>query len=287
MEIRWIVDNALNFAPHGAVLALAVAAYAIFGRHWSMAIASLLIVVVAGAYIARSDALLAHAHECSSEPRLTVATFNVQAGAADLEAFAEFVEARDVDVIVLQEMTAIAAFRASSLQEAYPYSAASRPRWVEIVSKVPLESVGSFHVPAQSEARRIWRVTLSEPVATDLYFLHGMTPRSALHHGMRSDQFSVLEDVVGDASTPAIVLGDMNATVLDPSFSRMLRATGLQTAVDGRRDSSSWPSSIGLLGVRIDHVLQRGFEVCSVERGPSFGSDHRPVVVELAGREGD
>lgn len=287
MEIRWIVDNALNFAPHAAVLALAVAAYAIFGRHWSLAIASLLIVVVGGAYIARSDALLARAHECGNGPRLTVATFNIQAGAADLDAFVEFAEARDVDVIVFQEMNSIAAFRANSLHEAYPYSAASRPRWVEIVSKVPLESVGSFHVPAQSEARRVWRVTLTEPIATDLYFLHGMTPRSALHHGMRADQFSVLEEVVGDASTPAIVLGDMNATVLDPSFSAMLRATGLRTAVDGRRDSSSWPTGIGLLGIRIDHVLQRGFEVCSVERGPSFGSDHRPVVAELAATSSD
>ena len=29
---------------------------------------------------------------------------------------------------------------------------------------------------------------------------------------------------------------------LDPAFAGMLRATDLKTAVDGRRDSASWPS---------------------------------------------
>ncbi len=282
MEIRWVVDNALNFAPHAAVFALAVAAYAIFGRHWSLAIGSLLVVVVAGAYIARSDTLLAQAQECGPAPRLSVATFNVQAGGADLEAFARFVEERDVDIVVLQEMTPRASFGARALYDSYPFGAASQPRWIEILSRVPLESVESFHVPAQAEDRRIWRVALTEPFATDLYFLHGMTPRDALHHGIRGDQFAVLEGLLEGTSTPAIVAGDMNATVLDPAFSGLLRATDLQTAVDGRRDSASWPSGLGFLGVRIDHVLQRGFEVCAVDRGPSFGSDHRPVIVELA-----
>ena len=54
MELRWVIDNALNFAPHAAVIALALAAYAIFGRHWSLAVVSLLVVVVAGGSLGSS-----------------------------------------------------------------------------------------------------------------------------------------------------------------------------------------------------------------------------------------
>ncbi|MDA0351665.1 MAG: endonuclease/exonuclease/phosphatase family protein [Chloroflexi bacterium] len=282
MEVRWIVDNALNFAPHVAVLALAVVAYSVFGRHWSLAIVSMVVVVFAGAYIARSDALLARAHDCPATPRLRIATFNVQAGAADFDAFAQLVEEQDVQIVVLEEMTFNASFYASALYERYPYRVASSPRWIEVLSTVPLDSVGSFNVFGQSEARRIWRATLTEPFQTDLYFFHAMTSRSAFLHNIRSDQYAVLEEVLDQSPGPAIVVGDMNATVLDPSFGALLRSTGLRTGVDGRRDAASWPSGLGWLGLRIDHVLQRGFEVCDASRGSSFGSDHRPVIVELA-----
>ena len=281
MEVQWIVDNVLNFTPHIAVLALVIAAYAIFDRHWPVAIASLLIVAVGTGFIARSDALLVRAQECGVGTRVTIATFNVQNGRADLDAFARFIEAEDVDIVVLEEMSSLAIAGAGSLYEQFSYRASSRPRWVEILSKEPLEEVGSFHVPGQSKMRRIWRVTLTDPVATDLYFLHGMTPRSAIHREMRSNQFALVAELLGETSTPAIVVGDMNATILDPSFAAMLRATDLRSAVAGRADAPSWPVILGPFGVHIDHVLERGFEVCSVTYGSSFGSDHRPMVVEL------
>ena len=134
-----------------------------------------------------------------------------------------------------------------------------------------------------------------------------MTSRSAFLHNIRSDQYAVLEEVLDQSPGPAIVVGDMNATVLDPSFGALLRSTGLRTGVDGRRDVNAtvfsplfarfvWSTGLRVasgdqvpthfprerLGLRIDHVLQRGFEVCDASRGSSFGSDHRPVIVELA-----
>lgn len=282
MELRWLIDDALNFTPHLAVLGLAVVAYAIFGRHWPLAVLSLLLVVVAVGYVARSDALLVRAHECGPGARLKVATFNVAKGDADLEAIARFVEAENVDIVVLQELTAFPTGEAERLLERYPYRTFSNPRWLAIFSTTPFGSVEAFSVFMQSEARQVWRATVVEPFPADLYFLHGMKPDSALHHEMRSTQFARIEDLVGDASTATIVAGDFHATVLDPTFAGMLRRTGLRSAVDGRRDSPTWPAAIGPLGIRIDHVLERGFEVCAVERGPSFGSDHRVLIVELA-----
>lgn len=282
MDIRWIVDNALNFTPHLAVLALALAAYAIFGRHWTITIAALVFVVLSVGYIARSDALLARAHDCGPVPQLRIATFNVQAGAADLEEFAQYAEREDIEIVILEEMTRSASFRADALYERYPYRAASSPRWVEILSTIPLDSVGSYRVFGESQARHVWRATITDPFAAEIYFFHGQTSRSADLHEVRSKQYDLVTALLGETSTPAIVVGDMNATVLDPTFASMLRATDLRTSVDGHHESPSWPSGSGPLGIRIDHVLERGFEVCSVDVGPSLGSDHRAVVVGLA-----
>lgn len=281
MEIRWIIDNALNFAPHAVVLVLAVGAYAVFGRHWPLAIASLVVVLLAGGYIARSDALLVRAQSCEADARITVATFNIQTTRSDLGSFARYAEAEGVDVIILQERTFFAGRRATELYERYPYRVASSPPWIEIVSKVPLDDVEAFPVSREGPDRWIWKATIADPLDIDLYFFHAVSARSPHDGDARSRQFELVKELL-DGSEPVIVAGDLNASVLDPSLASMLRSTGLRSAVSGRRDSPTWPSGLGFLGIRIDHVLERGFEVCRVETGPSFGSDHRPVVVELA-----
>ena len=125
------------------------------------------------------------------------------------------------------------------------------------------------------------RVQITTPVPVELYFMHGARPRSGQRLRLRELQFTAVEEALAGTSVPTLVVGDMNATVLSPAFASMLRRTGLRAAISGHHDSPSWPSVAGPLGVRTDHVLVRGFEVCRVDRGPSFGSDHHAIVAEL------
>jgi endonuclease/exonuclease/phosphatase (EEP) superfamily protein YafD len=283
MEWPRFLENVLNFTPQIAAFLLVVAAFAVFRRRWLIAATGLLVVLLVGAYVFRSDALLARAGDCSNAgPTLRIATFNLQGGRGDLDAFAHFAEEHDVQVVVLQELTFEAAFRARALDARYPYSVVSNPAWVAILSTDPLAEVGSYNVFGQTEQRRIWQATLTEPFAARLIFFHAQNSRSELLNTMRLDQYEVVEQVLAADDAPAIVAGDMNATVLDRAFAAMLRATGLRSAIEGTRDSPSWPSGLGWFGIRIDHVLERGYQVCDVTIGPDLGSDHRPVAVELA-----
>lgn len=76
-----------------------------------------------------------------------------------------------------------------------------------------------------------------------------------------------------------VLAGDFNTTPWAPGY-RELRAAGLH---DGGRALASWPAFLPFPVIPIDHVLvSKELRVLSKRRGPPLGSDHYPIVVELA-----
>jgi endonuclease/exonuclease/phosphatase (EEP) superfamily protein YafD len=82
------------------------------------------------------------------------------------------------------------------------------------------------------------------------------------------------------------VSGDFNATWGHRAFRRLLDA-GLVDAVAarGRPYQMTWPRDRRFVPplTRIDHVLTRGpLAVTSIRTGDGRGSDHRPLVADVA-----
>jgi endonuclease/exonuclease/phosphatase (EEP) superfamily protein YafD len=79
------------------------------------------------------------------------------------------------------------------------------------------------------------------------------------------------------------VEGDFNATPWSPSFKRLARDGRLGNSLDGFGLQVSWPESNVLLRIPIDHALL-GPGLATTERGtgPSFGSQHRSLLVTVA-----
>ena len=82
---------------------------------------------------------------------------------------------------------------------------------------------------------------------------------------------------------PLIVAGDFNCTPWSPFFSDLLAATGLHDSALGFGVWPTWNSSLLPLGLKIDHVLVTGGVVARNHQvGADVGSDHFPVIVDLA-----
>ena len=97
---------------------------------------------------------------------------------------------------------------------------------------------------------------------------------------MRNTQLDWLATQVKDASFP-LVLGDLNTTPWNHAFKRFISRGGLKNS--SPTWTGTWPAHFFPLRIPLDHCLtSKGLSVRSKEIGPAIGSDHAPILVQLA-----
>jgi endonuclease/exonuclease/phosphatase (EEP) superfamily protein YafD len=96
-------------------------------------------------------------------------------------------------------------------------------------------------------------------------------------------QLDAIADRAHDLAGPVVVLGDLNATPWSRPFGRLAGRAGLLDTRAGFGVQASFPAGSSALAIPIDHVLVTpGIGVRARWIGRDVGSDHLPVVVELA-----
>jgi endonuclease/exonuclease/phosphatase (EEP) superfamily protein YafD len=106
----------------------------------------------------------------------------------------------------------------------------------------------------------------------------------------RDVQMAALLDRIREVDGPLVVMGDFNQTQWSPSYVALaseledtFRATGWGLGHTYPAHSGRWPISLPLL--RIDYIFHSPDLVAARARvGRDGGSDHLPVVTELAFR---
>jgi endonuclease/exonuclease/phosphatase (EEP) superfamily protein YafD len=110
-----------------------------------------------------------------------------------------------------------------------------------------------------------------------------MPPYGAENTGLRNRQLTEIGNFLADSAGPVILVGDLNTTPWSPAFKDLLQATGLQNSMKGFGIQPTWPTTIPLFWIPLDHLLHSpDFHVKSRKTGPHVGSDHFPVEVRLS-----
>ena len=156
-----------------------------------------------------------------------------------------------------------------------------------IYSRLPFED-GPPQLSFGGHRRQIRCVLRLNDRRVALYVLHPLSPRSVARVVENRLATADLADQLAHEPLPVILAGDFNFTAETPNAAA-LRAAGLTDAFDlaGRGRGSTWPAlprwAARLPGVRIDHVyLSPGLTCCGYATGGFTGSDHYPVVADLA-----
>ena len=112
---------------------------------------------------------------------------------------------------------------------------------------------------------------------------HPWPPISGWAEAERDRQLAGVAARVRELRPPLVVTGDLNATPWSRGFLAFIRAIGLCDSRAGFGYQGTYPASTVLLRIPIDHVLVScDIGVRDRAIGPDIGSDHLPVVVELA-----
>jgi len=85
-------------------------------------------------------------------------------------------------------------------------------------------------------------------------------------------------------SGPLVVTGDFNNTPWSASFRAFLETSGLHDSAQGRGPLLTWPTaSIPPVRIPLDHCFHSdGVRILSKRLGPDIGSDHLPLIIDVA-----
>ena len=93
-----------------------------------------------------------------------------------------------------------------------------------------------------------------------------------------------LKTLINHTNQNLIVMGDLNMTRASKRFTNFLKETNLYTYVSYKHPTFTWPAFLPkFFGIQIDHVLfSENLKMTRKKTANDFGSDHRPLIVDLA-----
>lgn len=230
-----------------------------------------------------------------------ILSFNIEIGAVSVSDIVQKLNRNMPDIAVLQEV--IVEIKDGLKQKAvtHPYRASdfiSHPSGIEVLSRWPIagvDSIGFDGGPPDSLLKNFaLRITFAaEPGAPAwmdelvIYAIHAPTPR---HRGgwVRRNQYlqELATAINNDRSRFKIVAGDSNTAPWSVHFAQLLKDTGLKAT-----QNPFYPFTTRYLkeiyapewfGSPIDHILiSSNIRAGATSIGPSLGSDHRPIMLEI------
>jgi endonuclease/exonuclease/phosphatase (EEP) superfamily protein YafD len=289
----WPAEILCHFRPHFGGLALIAAAVTLALRLRAQSIAlSALAVFCAWPTLALcmpNGALQAPG------PSLRVASANLLWGSKSFDALERWLEREDPALAFVCEIDLAARDRLEGLRSRYPHQLLAPPaeEWSAstwgraLISRLPLAEPAT-HWPGPILAAR---VTLD---GRELRILgaHPVRPGRAAMTRSRNLVLAALGELAGEQDE-VVVLGDLNVTEASPLYSELLEAGALADTRAVHGPMGTWRVRVPRLRLDlrplrlpIDHVLI-GRDLVALDRrlGPDIGSDHLPVVADLAWRD--
>lgn len=277
------------FQLHIAAVVALLAAVLFVCRRRRFALGTLLFAMLLLAPFAR-DYLPKHPPAPASST-LRVMSMNLYYRNRDEAAIVRAIEAANPDVIVLVEVTPWSLENVIQKHLLSKYEYVNQPRFDgvgTVLSRVPYR-IGD---PAENEGGSFGR----SPVLFDvggreiaLYAVHLVSPGHTWLIRQNRQQVLHLSEIVRAEKRPAIIAGDCNFSQLTPNAAA-LHDVGMRSAHEligfglGNTWGPRWYPSINWLpGVRIDHIwLSKELTATRSEVGLDTGSDHRPVIADIA-----
>jgi endonuclease/exonuclease/phosphatase (EEP) superfamily protein YafD len=228
------------------------------------------------------DAVLKDRSQIRNKLRLISFNISYENSIENFENMREMILLEKPDIVQFQELSPQMQDKIKTLRSIFPYSAGlNKPKGPFdslILSKHPLTNtkVGDNHVV-------ITNLILNE-AKISIVGIHLFTGESKKNFNNALQQISYLKTIVSNTNKNLILLGDLNMSSTSKRFAKFLKETNLYTYTSYKNITSTWPAFIpNLLGIQIDHILfSNNFKMVDKKTSNSFGSDHRPLIVELS-----
>ncbi|MGH2375695.1 MAG: endonuclease/exonuclease/phosphatase family protein [bacterium] len=287
-RLSWVLDVLSHFRAHYFMTALGIAALAGITRRARSALlpgaCAVVNLAILMPYYVPSGNLWRPA-DPGVAAVLRVATVNLYVANRRFDLLERFVAERNPDVLVLVEVNAAWARGLSGIRRRLPYGMVHPSNGsfgIALLSRHPCAPCEVLD-PADIDAPIIVGRIRPRGRALTIVGAHLPVPGTPLHAALMNLQVESVGELVKTLGGDTVLLGDLNTTPWSTYFRRLVTLAGLRDSALGKGVHATWPASSPSIGVPIDHVLvSPGLRVVRRSVGPFIGSDHLPVVVDLA-----
>lgn len=281
---NWLFDLFSHFRVHYTMLFLIVAIVLFAMRRPGFAAVSVLGAVLAAIPIV-SYMGVPTARAAAGSANFRIVAFNTWFRNHDYATIGRFLEQSQADVIVLEELSSQAAADLSVYLPSYPHShvaAQTRPYGAVVFARWPI--VAAEPLALAEGPMRAAKVTLDwhgTPITVLGVHLHW--PFGPTNSRWRNQELEGIASFAAATSGPLIVAGDFNVTPWSSHFRDALDRSALNDCAAGHGLAPSWPAQAPPFGIRIDHCwASKHWRATDVRIGPGLGSDHLPLIADLA-----
>ncbi|NJO77771.1 MAG: endonuclease/exonuclease/phosphatase family protein [Cyanobacteria bacterium RM1_2_2] len=158
---------------------------------------------------------------------------------------------------------------------------------VALYSKFPLKPVNVPTLPASTVSRvqdyHVAATVEIDQTSVTFIAIHPPPPITAVLTNLRNQELQIVGDFVEKNPSATVILGDLNTTMWTTAYRQFEQHTNLKNARKGFGILPTWTTRLPLLFIPIDHILiGSNFTVLDIKTGKNLGSDHLPLIVELA-----
>lgn len=214
---------------------------------------------------------------------LRVASYNILTSNKRYDDSVQWILQTDADFIYLTETNPVWVRKLAPLSAKFPHTTHktisgnfgfSFHSQHPILSEVA-HSIGKLELP-------LLEATIDTPEGIVTVFgCHPVPPVSDFWASERNLYLSELDRLSSAVEGRSVILGDLNATRWSQQMKPILDR--YDDTQEGHGYSATWMRTNWLVTIPIDHILAQGFSgTLSRKTGPDLGSDHRPVVADLA-----
>ncbi|MEM9898086.1 MAG: endonuclease/exonuclease/phosphatase family protein [Pseudomonadota bacterium] len=113
----------------------------------------------------------------------------------------------------------------------------------------------------------------------DIVAVHVPSPLNPETRQRRNGQLRAAVQLASE-SGPAVLVGDLNAVAWSGDLNSILQRTALRRVNTGQ--AGTWLSRVPGVGLTIDHAFVSDGVKATARVGPSIGSDHWPIIIEVS-----
>lgn len=220
--------------------------------------------------------------------RIRILTANVLAPNRNAEGLIAMIREHRPDVFVTLESDAWWQARLDTLEKDYPYSMKcplDNLYGMHVYSRLRLEDTAIQFLVEDDIPSMHALVVLESGRKVRMHFLHPAPPSPTEHDESteRDAELLVVAKSVAGLDTPVVVAGDLNDVAWSVTTRLFRKISGLLDPRIGRGMFNTFHAGIPFLRWPLDHLFHsKHFTLSFIRRLPKFGSDHFPMLVELA-----